>query len=429
MGTMAVVGFGRSVLVCAATLALAGVGAPSALASVASGSGTRPGTGIGNAAVLTGTTTGSLTTAQTDNWYVVYPVKNGGAVKFKINDTTPASYPCTSLTYSFDNTDGTAGKITSGVLNAAGFFAGPVSSPGSDRYYVEIDGANSCHGTPSQPVTYALKVVSGGGGAVPHPAAGTTKPGMSIGTVSSPLSGHTLYKGTPSQTRTRQAWYQLDAAGKATIRVADTTLSSANCNGLTVELDNSDATGGVIDNDLLTSNAAVILSVTAPGLYYLVLTPYFCSANPVPYTIEPEPATAWVIPAPPAAGTTKPGDSMSTVGPSLQGDTLYKGTPPANTGQAWYQLKAATDTGTIRIENTTLSSASCNGLTVQLDNASGTVDSALLTSNDATTFPVAAAGHYYLELSPYFCSANPVPYSIEPQPRSAWTSAPQPSSG
>src|ERR1035438_6963867 len=144
-----------------------GSGGSIAWANAVGTSGSGAGTNIGDASVLTGTTNGSLTGTQAEDWYVVYPATIGGIVQLQITDTAPSTV-CQGLFYSIYNTDGTGGTLASSPLGPGSPFEGPVSSAGSDRYYVEIT-PYGCSPTASKPLTYSVTIVSGGGGPAPGP--------------------------------------------------------------------------------------------------------------------------------------------------------------------------------------------------------------------------------------------------------------------
>ena len=165
-----------------------------------------PGTNIGNAALLTGTTTGSLPSASSDDWYVVYPSQVGGTVTIQITNTVQPPIVCsTTLIAAIDNANGAAGPLVNAGVDANTTNTYSVSWPGSTQYYVEL--SPGCSPAPG-PVTYSLEVVSGGGGTPPSLSVGSVTAGASIGTVGSPLQGQTIYQGsiassTTARSRTR----------------------------------------------------------------------------------------------------------------------------------------------------------------------------------------------------------------------------------
>lgn len=279
---------GRAGLVCAlATLAFSAVAGPSAQAAVAAG------TNIGNAGLLVTSVTGSLGSNAADDWWVMYPAADGGTVSIQLTDTSAADAPgCTSLQFSVDNTDGTS--LASGLLDAGSDQTDVVSSPASDRYYVEID-PGAC--SPTQPTSYTVQVLSGGGGPVPAGNVGTTSPGDSIGAVKAALLSDTIYSGTLPAGGAGDNWYRLykpSGKGTATVRFENTVVNgtlSGNCLFVLVSLDNADGTS--LDSARLANNTAVTYSVQPAGTYYIEVTPNGCGASGQTYNIEPDPAAAW----------------------------------------------------------------------------------------------------------------------------------------
>lgn len=148
-----------------------------------------------------------------------------------------------------------------------------------------------------QPVTYSVKVVSGGGGKAPAPAAGSTGPGVPIGTVRAALRGNTIYSGTVVTT-SNVYWYQLykpSGTGTATVRFEDTTAAgSAPCSDIGLQLDGADGTNSVLDSAALGANSAVTYSVSDAGQYYVEIYAYACGGSDgATYSIEPNPAAGW----------------------------------------------------------------------------------------------------------------------------------------
>ena len=420
-----------AVVTAVVTAAVTGLGGSAVVADAASLSGSGPGTNIGNAAVLTGTVSGSLPSGLAEGWFVVYPAQAGGTVVFKVTDTTSSSSPCSSIAFSIDNTDGSGGVITNGTLGAGGSYEHPQSAPGSDRYYVEVSPFN-CSPTGGQPATYSVAVVSGGGGTAPNPATGTIKAGKSIGAVGSPLRGHMVYRG--SLGAVPDAWYQLDAkASGATIRVENTTVAGSPCATIRASYDNADGSGGVIANPVQGDNSAVTFTATAAGLYYIELNAFNCTATAATtYSVEPEPGTGWAVPAPPTTGTISAGTSIGTVGPPLQGDTLYRGSV-SSVPDAWYQLDAKASGATIRVENTTVAGSPCATIRASYDNADGSggvIANPVQGDNSAVTFTATAAGLYYIELNAFNCTATAATtYSVEPSPSTKWATPAPPATG
>jgi hypothetical protein len=251
------------------------------------------GTSIGNAAVLVTSATGSLGSTEQDDWWVIYPTTTGGTVKLDVSDTTPASAPCTDVSFTIDGPDGGNGPLASDTLGADPSQDDSVAQPRSGFYYVEVDTAYC--GSVTQPVTYSLHVLSGGGGKVPTVRVGKTGAGGSIGYVGTALAGATVYSGTVVTT-SNQYWYQLykpSSNGTGTVRFADTTVSgSAPCSDVDVTLTDSD--GNSLSSAVLGDNTAVAYSVTNAGHYYLEVSAAYCGGSDgATYSIEPNPASAW----------------------------------------------------------------------------------------------------------------------------------------
>ena len=387
------------------------------------------GTNIGNAAVLASSASGSLTSTAEDDWWVIYPASAGGTVSIDVSDTTPATASCQDVAYWIDSTNGSGQVLASGVLAANSSQSKLASQPGSDRYYVELR-TYACSSL-SQADTYSLQVVSGGGGTPPTTSVGTTGAGSSTGDVNAALLGATVYTGTVATT-SNQYWYQLykpSASGTATVRFEDTTSSgSAACTDVAVEV--TDADGNILDSTALPDNSAVTYSVTNPGLYYVMVWAYGCSGTDgATYSIEPEPGSAWGPAPSPAHGTTAPGSSIGHVNAALRGDTVYSGTVVTSANQYWYQLykPSAKGTATVRFADTTVYDATpCSDVAVQVTDADGNIlDSTALSGNTAISYSVTNPGLYYVMVWAYGCSGSDgATYTIEPNPASAWGSAP-----
>ncbi len=407
----------------AAVWLVAAAGAPNALAATA-------GTNIGNAAILTSSgATGSLTSTAQDDWWVVYPKTAGGTVQIKVNDTTSTSASCPDIYFSIDGTDGSADVLADQPLGGDTSQDDYVSKPDSDRYYVEVD-TYSC-GSVTSPITYSLRVVSGGGGTPSNPGTGTNDPAASIGSVHAALLGHTVYNGTVI-TSANQYWYQLylPKAAAATVRFEDTTAAgSSPCSDLYVSLDNSD--GAALDDQPMGDNSATVFSVANAGLYYVEVAAYSCNGSDgATYSVEPEPASAWSAAPTAKTGTTAAGASIGNVHAALLGDTVYHGTVVTSSNQYWYQIYKSSGKGTVtvRFEDTTVSdgSASCFDIYVSLDNSDGAVLNANPLGDDtAISYTVSDAGLYYLEVEAYSCGGTDgATYSIEANPPASLAAAP-----
>jgi hypothetical protein len=416
---------GRAVAVVSCGLmaaGLVGVGGSAALAATA-------GTNIGNAAVLATSANGSLGSTSQDDWWVIYPATLGGTVKLDVSDTTSTSAPCADVSVKIDGADGGSSQLSNPILGGESSQDESVAQPGSGFYYVEVD-TYAC-GSVTEPITYSLKVLSGGGGKVPAVTVGKTAAGSSIGHVGPALAGATVYTGTVVTT-SNQYWYQLykpSAKGTATVRFADTTVAgSAPCSDIDVTLTDSD--GNSLDSNPLGDNSAISYSVTNAGLYYLEVGEYACGGSDgATYSIEPNPPSSFTGAPAFKVGKTAAGSSIGHVEPTLAGDTVYTGTVVTTSNQYWYQLykPSAKGTATVRFADTTVAgSAPCSDIDVTLTDSDGNVlNSNPLGDNTAVVYSVANAGLYYLEVSQYACGGSDgATYSIEPNPPSSFTGAP-----
>ncbi len=421
---------GGSARASAATGPLSGVRADDRLALNNAAGQVKAGASIGTvgAPLLGGVRyTGTAATQSSEAWYQLDKTGTATATVHVKDTTVPGSTGCTSIQAYLDNAAGTSGVVDSTGLNDNGAVNFPVTTAG--LYYIEIVGWNC---TPTSATTYSVEPETASAWTSPTPpAAGTTKAGTSIGTLGAPLRGQKLYTGTAA-TQSSEAWYQLDKTGTATatIRVEDTVISgSTGCTSIQAYLDNAAGTSGVVNFTGLNDNGAVNFPVTTAGLYYIEIVGWNCTpSSATTYSVEPETASAWTSPTPPAAGTTKAGASMAMVGPPLLGDKLYKGTAATSSDEAWYQLdKTGTATATARVEDTVISgSTGCASIQAYLDNGTGgVVNSTGLNDNGAVNFPVITAGLYYIEIVGWNCTpTSATTYSVEPEPASAWTTVP-----
>jgi hypothetical protein len=392
------------------------------------------GTSIGNPGLLVTSVTGGLTSTSEDDWWVMYPASTGGTVDFDVTDTTPSSASCTDIVFSIDGTDGTNQRLAGEALGPGSSQGEFVAAPGSDRYYVEVD-TYDCSSL-SQPVTYSVDVVSGGGGEVPTPTVGSTGAGSSIGNVQAALLGNTVYSGTVVTT-SDEYWYQLykpSGSGTSTVRFEDTTAAgSAPCSDIGLELDSADGTNSVLDSTALGANSAVTYSVSNAGLYYIAIYAYDCNGSDgATYSIEPNPPSQWSAAPTAKVGTTGAGSSIGNVRAALLGDTVYSGTVVTTSDEYWYQLykPSGTGTATVRFADTTIygGNADCSDIGLELDGANGTnsiLDSTALGEDSAVTYTLSNAGLYYIAIYAYDCNGSDgATYSIEPNPPSQWSAAP-----
>jgi hypothetical protein len=417
------------------TLALGALPGTGALASEL-GTGTA-GTNIGNAGQLTGSSSGSLASSTSDDWWVIYPSAPGGSVSVTVADTTGSPSSCDSLTASLDTTDGTSQALTGVDLSRGDSQKISGQSNGSDRYFVEV---RPSHCEPPSPVTYTLTLDSGGGGAAPSPADGSVAAGTSIGGAWPPLQGKTSYTGTIASSSSDD-WYVLykkPDSNAATVRIEDTTVAgTVSCIDLSVSLDNSNGTAQAVSGANLSDNSAATLSVPGQsgsdttGEYYLEITST-CPDGGISYRIEPEPGSEWLNPAKLPSGTASPGSSIGDAWPPLQGGTTYDGSVTSAADENWYVLykKPGTSPVSVRVEDTTIAgSTPCPGITVSLDGADGTGDAvtgADLSDNSAATMTIPGSGspdylnRYYLEIQDSGCPSAGATYRIEPEPSDGW---------
>ena len=387
------------------------------------------GTDIGNASVLAVSASGSLGSTSQDDWWVIYPASLGGTVKLKVSDTTSPSAPCTDVSFTIDGADGGNSELANPVLAANSSQNESVAQPGSSFYFVEVDTYNCSSVT--QPITYSLNVLSGGGGKVPAVTVGKTAAGGSIGNVRAALAGATVYSGTVV-TSTNQYWYQLykpSSKGTGTVRLADTTVrESAPCSDVGVTLTDSD--GQTLNSGALGDNTAVSYSVTNPGLYYVEVSAYNCGGSDgATYSVEPNPPSAFAGAPAFRVGKTGAGSSIGHVGAALAGATMYSGTVVTTSNQYWYQLykPSRKGTATVRLADTTVAGSSpCSDVGVTLTDSDGrTLSSNALADNAAVSYSISNAGLYYVEVSAYNCGGSDgATYSVEPNPPSAFASAP-----
>jgi hypothetical protein len=407
-----------------------------------------PGTNIGDAAQLTPSGSGSMTSATSDDWWVIYPAAPGGTVAVTVHNTTSASAACNGLTASLDASNGTSDVLTGATLGPGASQQISGHSTASDRYFVEVD-VDDCDPASGQPVTYALTLNQGGGGTAPAPAAGSIKAGSSIGSAWPPLQGKTSYTGTIAG-ESADDWYVLykkPDANPGTIRVEDTTdAGSVGCASVVVSLDAADGTSDVISGADLSDNSADTITVPGQsgsdpsGLYYLEVSSPNCPDGGISYRIEPEPADEWQNPAQLPSGTAAPGSSIGAAWPPLQGATTYDGTITGSTDENWYvlYLKPGTSAASVRVEDTTIAgSTSCPGVVANLDAADGGDDvltGANLSDNGASTLAIPDPGgpdylgRYDLEVQSNGCPSGGATYRIEPEPGGVWASPAKPSS-
>ena len=382
-----------------ALVAIAPLGLVAANASAA----TTAGTNIGNAAHLTGSTTGSLPSSLADDWYVVYPATLGGTVTVSVVNTTTTT-ACTVVYVMVRNTN--AGSIGTASLAPNKTYSTPFQATGSDRYFVELtDGG--CNPPAGQPVKYSLKLVSGGGGSILPVKAANAKAGTTIGSPSPALRGGKSYTGTIASGVT-DAWYVLyKHAGTtaATIRLENTTVKgSASCTVLAGVLRNTD--GGAVGSVSLSANTATTFSVAAASRYYLELTDGHCTAGGVTYRIEPQPKNQWDKAAKLSSAKLPAGSTLAAAG-HLNGGVFYTGTIASATTQAFveFDTNGKAPVVTASVQNMTVNQATCSVLAVTLlDSHGNTVGAATLSDNTGHEFAVNTTGRFTLKVTDGNCT-------------------------
>ena len=361
---------------------------------------------IGNAAQLTGSTSGSLASSTSDDWWVVYPASAGGAVAVTVKVTTASSSSCDGLVATLYATNGTSQAVSDANLSRGDSQEISGSRVASDRYFVEVK-VRSCE--PPAPVTYTLTLNSGGGGTAPSPASGSIAAGTSIGDAWPPLQGKTSYTGTVAS-GTEEDWYVLykqPGTSPASVRVENTTVAgSTSCTGLSVNLDAADGGGDVVSGATLNDNSAVTMTVTGTGSpdylgrYYLEIQDGNCPSGGTTYRIEPEPSTGWANPAKPASEPLPSGADRKAAGGPLSGGVTYDAALANGTTQDWVFLVATGSTPlTVSVQNTTSNQDNCQGESVTLLDSDGTVSGADLGDDDEAELVADTAQTFYLEIT------------------------------
>lgn len=409
-----------------------------AAASIAAAS---PGSDIGNAGVLAGTGSGTLSTGS-DQWWVIYPGSAGKTVSVTVDDNVGSGTNCGNLQATLYGTDGTSQQIQSSGVGPASSAKLSGSAASSDRYYVEV--YPQCgSGVPGIP--YTVRLDSGGGGTAPSPARGAVTPARGIGSAWPPLPGHTMYTQSINFNGGTENWYVLSKkpdSSTATIRIQNTTVDgSTSCAVMNANLyDNAGTTGG-ISGFALNNNQANVLTVPAnqagdpKGIFYLEVTAdgYDCGSGGANYTIEPEPAAQFTKPAKvPTAKLVTPAPSIGTPWPPLQGGVSYNSSIAFGGGaEDWYVLDKKPDShvATVTVSNVTVDgSESCAVVNATLyDNAgyNGQIQGAALNDNQVATLSVPAdqasdpQGVFYLVISEdgYDCGGSGgAKLTIDPAP-------------
>ena len=378
------------------------------------------GTSIGNAENLTGTASGTLPSADADDFYVVYPQTPGATIDLTITDTTPSSPPtgCHTVVALVSDTNGSA--VGSATLGSAQFQDFAVNATGSDRYFVELSDGN-CNPGSGATASYQVQLTGGGGGTVPSPAASSAEPGTDIGSAGPPLQGDTSLTGTLADA-SQYDFYVLDKAadtGQGTIRLEDTSVHSASCRTVVALLTDTD--GNAVGSATLAGNQAHTFAITAGGRYFLQLSDGDCNpgpGGPATYRVEPEPPSEFTNPpAPPTQGVS--GGATRAGATPLSGGIDYTGTVAGASTQDWFASHTDQSQFILTVENTGHKSdvnGPCTTIVVLLDDADGNaVGSATLGRDQAHRFAVTGPGTFYLEITDGNCNPgtdDPPPFEI-----------------
>ncbi len=387
--------------------------------SAALASGT-PGTSIGDAENLTATASGTLPSANADDFYVVYPQTAGATIDLKVTDTTPSSPPtgCHTVVAIVSDTNGSA--LASATLGSTQFETFSVNATGSDRYFVELDD-DACNPGSGPTASYQVQLTSGGGGTVPSPAASSAEPATDIGSAGPPLQGDTSLTGSLADS-SQYDFYVVDKAAdtrQGTIRVEDTSVHSATCRTVVAIL--SDTDGDAVASATLGGNQAHTFAVTAGGRYFLQLTDDGCNpgaGGPATYRVEPEPATEFTNPPAPPKQAVAGGATRAAATP-LSGGIDYTDTVAGAATQDWFASQTDQSQFILTVENTGHKSdvnGPCQTIVAVLDDAAGNaVASATLGRDQAHQFIVTGPGTFSLEITDDGCNPgtdDPPPFEI-----------------
>jgi hypothetical protein len=342
-----------------------------------------------------------------EDWYAVYKKPDSHTATVRIVNTSVYGASCAYLNVSLQDGNGVNdASLETATLNAnsAVTFTLPPSLGGDPQglYYVRVVGDDNDCGSPGS-ATYAIEPEPGSEFASPVRVATLAgHPGTSIGGAWPPLGGGVAYAHANYFTGYPEDWYAVykkPDSHTATVRIANTSTSGVGCSYLSVELYNNHGTAdpGLDSTTLAADGAATFtvpgrLSQDPQGLYYVVLQgdDNDCSdTGGASYTIEPEPGAQWgdhatALPAGVSRAKAK--------GPLLAGVT-YAGSVVKKGAQDW-SFFVAKGAATVQVQDTASSAADCK-LTVAVGSSS-----AALASGQVTALHVAAAGRYYLELTP-----------------------------
>ena len=390
-------------------------------ASAASG----PGTNIGNAEVLTGSASGSITSKYDTDFYVVYPSSTASEVTITVTNTTTGTDPaCGLLIASVLDTNG-ASLDKQDITQSKNY---EFAFSGSDRYFVEINN-NTCDPGTGSPTKYTVQATGGSG----QPLQGSVQsdaPGTSIGNAQ-PLTAHVAYSGTIPDANTED-WLSVHdngTSGQVTIRVENTTDINPppTCGELVVAVYNH--LGISLSNIDLAPDAAHTFTVSSAGTYYVSVINNNCDPGdtPVPsYLVQADPAGIVDTPATPPQEAITGGPTMaSAVGP-LAGGVAYTDSIPGPSTTRWYAFTLANSgPATINVSNTTAFRATCGELIDRLYNSSGTSINGTDQADDTgVDFSLSSPGTYYISVDDNNCTPDnspPLTLQITATPAAAFT--------
>ena len=396
------------------------------------------GTNIGNAAQLTTSATGTITSGS-DDWWVIYPQTPGEKVTVTIQNN---GSPSCAIEAKLDSTNGADENLVAAEIQPGASGQLQRSAFGSDRYYVEVEPFDCSSSAP-----YKITLNAGGGGTPPDPAHGTIAAGTSIGDAWPPLQGHTTYPATLANQDSGD-WYVLykkPGTALASIRVQDATVAGPGSCAIAVTLYNTDGADGPISGNDIQVNGSATFSVPGSeiidpqGRYFLQVQGFDCGTGGADYTIEPESAAQWGSPARAKASRVTAGLSIGGAWPPLQGAISYHHTLATPDSEDWYVLYKKPDTSlaSIRVQDATVDGPGSCAIAVTLYNtngASGPISGNDIQVNGSATFSVPGSetidpqGRYFLQVQGFDCGTGGADYTIEPEPAAQWASPARPAS-
>jgi hypothetical protein len=367
-----------------------------------------PGTNIGNAQELSGSASGSLPTAQSDDWYVVYPASPAEKLTISVTNMTRERGPCQYLVGGLSNSEG---MIRAEDLPIAESETHNFTESGSDRYFVEL-GDQGCDPGTHEAVHYKVQVTSGSLGSSLKGTSVQAAPGGSIGEAGEPLTGHVAYEGSISGSSNQ--WLVFDVRGAsphATVRVENTTVRNDSCQYLNLSATNT--VGSVITGtDVpVEEDSAYTFTVNEAGRYFIHLAnnlPEACTpptGGPSTYQLQIDPASSLEQPPNPPRQPIQGGASKSSAAGPLGSGVDYYSTIGPSPGDYYYSVDVARP-GPERfdVENIAPSSTRCQWIYVYLYGPQGNVISVVPIDEDTGyTFTVSEVGTYYLSITDDGC--------------------------